>query len=707
MKTVAGVYRLSLGAAEKTTPVKLFGPEGAQAPLAEGGPPPFGAGSITSRVTKRGFVIELPMKNDEDFYGFGLQFHSFNHAGRRRFMKVNSDPAADTGESHAPVPFYVSTAGYGLLVDTFRYVTFYLGTSGAKGSSKDCVEPEKEHREFSEQSLYALKRAKNERRILIEIPHCHGADIYFFEGPSMLDAVCRYNLFSGGGCLPPLWALGNWYRVYGGANQEQVVKLAKQFRKDDMPVDVIGLEPGWHTHSYSCTYLWNKALFSEPEELLRELKSRGYHLNLWEHVFVHPSSALYEKLESCSGDYEVWGGLVPDLADTKVRDLFGGYHRENFVDKGVSGFKLDECDNSDFNPSNWSFPELSAFPSGLDGEQMHSALGPLYQRTIEKTFRDRGIRTFGGVRSSWAVAAGSPFVLYSDLYDHRQFIRALVNSGFSGLLWTPEVRSCADSEDFIRRLQSVVFSPQSLLNCWRIPNPPWFQTDIEKNLAGEQMPESDCITAIAKKYLELRMALIPYLYSSFWRYRLEGLPPVRSLALDYQYDDRARSVDDHYMFGDSLMVAPVFRGEKSRNVFLPLGEWYDFWTHERFAGGQVLAYETPLERIPVFVKSGSILPLAEPVQFVDENGIFNLIVFCFGGGEKHFTLYEDDGISLAHEKGRYNTFLLVQDKAGKVNAARTGTEPPRYDIKEWKLIDGESNAPKPTFGGVVNWKAET
>jgi alpha-D-xyloside xylohydrolase len=628
------------------------------------------------------------MNNDEDFYGFGLQFFSFNHAGRRRFMKVNSDPAADTGESHAPVPFYVSTAGYGLLVDSFRYVGFCLGTNGARGSSRNFAEPVKKHKEFSEQSLYALKRAKNERRVLIEIPNSKGADIYFFEGPLMLDAVRRYNLFSGGGCIPPLWALGNWYRVYGGSDQSRVQKLADEFRRDKIPVDVIGLEPGWHTHSYPCTYAWNRALFPEPDALTEALKKQGYHLNLWEHIFVHPASELYEKLKDASGDYEVWGGLVPDLADQKARNIFSGYHRERFVDKGISGFKLDECDNSDFNSSAWSFPDLSSFPSGLDGEQMHSALGLLYQKTIEQAFRDRGLRTFGGVRSSGALAANSPFALYSDLYDHRQFVRALAGSGFSGLLWSPEVRSCEDSEDFIRRLQTAVFSPQSLLNCWRIPNPPWFQTNIEKNLAGEQMPESGRIIAIVRKYLELRMSLIPYLYSAFWRYRLEGLPPVRALALDYQNEKSARSIDDQFLLGDGLLVAPLFGGAKSRSVFLPPGEWYDFWTYGRFDGGQTMDYAAPLDVIPVFVKSGLILPLADPVQWVGERTVFCLTARCFGRGKKEFTLYEDDGLSLACENGKYNTVILTQNLKGGVDAVRRGTEAPRYEVKKWEFFGG-------------------
>jgi alpha-glucosidase (family GH31 glycosyl hydrolase) len=141
------------------------------------------------------------------------------------------------------------------------------------------------------------------------------------------------------------------------------------------------------------------------------------------------------------------------------------------------------------------------------------------------------------------------------------------------------------------------------------------------------------------------------------------------------------------MMGDSLLIAPVFRGEKARSIFLPSGGWYDFWTHERFDGGQILVYETPLDVMPVFVKSGSMIPLAGPVQCVEKNTMFDLTVFCFGIGEKNFTLYEDDGISLAYEKGKYNTLILTQDAEGGVDVIRNGTEPPRYDVKEWKYVD--------------------
>jgi alpha-D-xyloside xylohydrolase len=200
------------------------------------------------------------------------------------------------------------------------------------------------------------------------------------------------------------------------------------------------------------------------------------------------------------------------------------------------------------------------------------------------------------------------------------------------------------------------------------------------------MAESEKITAIAASLLKLRMKLLPYLYTAFWRYHTEGLPPVRALVLDYPDDGRTHSIDDQYMLGDSLLVAPVFWGQNSRTVFLPEGGWYDFWTHEKIEGGRTINYDAPLEVIPVFVKSGSILPLAEPLQSVEANAVFDLTIFCFGSGEKSFTLYEDDGTSLAYEKGKYNTVILSQNASGKGVVSRTGTEKLRYDIREWNYI---------------------
>ena len=116
-----------------------------------------------------------------------------------------------------------------------------------------------------------------------------------------------------------------WYRIYGGGDEKALKELAEQFRKEEIPMDVLGLEPGWHSHSYSCTYKWSN-LFPHPQEMIDDMTAQGYKLNLWEHVYVYPKAPFYEKLVPYSGDYEVWNGLVPDFATKEACQLFEDYH---------------------------------------------------------------------------------------------------------------------------------------------------------------------------------------------------------------------------------------------------------------------------------------------------------------------------------------------------------------------------------------------
>lgn len=629
------------------------------------------------KKTKRGITVTLPMETREDIYGFGLQLQGFNQAGRRRYIKVNSDPVANTGESHAPVPFYISSAGYGLFVNTFRYMTFLCGTNSEKGQSAGMTSENEPHEEFSEAAIYALKRAKEERKVIIDIPAAEGVELYLFEG-NIPEVVQRYNLFSGGGCVPPMWGLGMWYRIYGGSDEKTLEKLAEQFRDEKIPMDVLGLEPGWHSHSYSCTYKWSY-LFPHPDEMIEKMSEQGYRLNLWEHLYVYPKAPFYKELMPYSGDYEVWNGLIPDFATKEASKLFENYHRDTFVKKGIAGFKLDECDNSDYNPSNWAFPDSTEFPSGMDGEQMHLAIGTLYQNLIYRIYRQENRRTYSQVRSSGALAAPLPFVLYSDLYDHKQFIRGVVNSGFSGLLWCPEVRDCANGDDLLRRLQTVVFSAHALINSWRIPSPPWKQTDIEKNLAGETMDTATYYTEECRKLFALRMSLLPYLYSAFVEYSHTGKPPIRALVLDYPEDMEARMVDDEYLFGDSMLVCPLtYEDGTSRKVYLPQGRWYNFFTGEEAEGGQMFEIHAAYDEIPVFIKDGAMIPVANPVLHIDKDTVFEMTVKIFGEADGRFVLYEDDFDTFAYEEKQKQIViekhpgseLTIQAESGKMSRYR-------------------------------------
>ena len=691
MKKIAnGIWKLEFGVPEKNTPLKLLDIEAKLQLLdkLDNGNLPFTSTNFGFKATDRGCIVEIPMKPEENIYGFGLQLYSVNQAGRKRLLRVNSDPIADTGEGHAPVPFYVSTAGYGVYIDTARSLSVYCGTNPQKGASLINAKIRKEHEEFSESALYALKNAQEDRTIIIDIPAADGVDIYLFAGPEIKTVVQRYNLFAGGGCLPPVWGLGMWYRIYGGAMEQDVYRLADEFRNSNMPIDVFGLEPGWQSHSYSCSFKWDTIRFPDSDKMLDYLNEKHYKVNLWEHLFVHPTADFYEELMNYAGDYEVWGGLVPDLNLPEVRQIFKEHHGKHLIDKGVAGFKLDECDNSDYNPSNWSFPDTTEFPSGLDGEQMHSLIGQFYQQTILEAFKERNQRTLSQVRSSGALASSLPFVLYSDLYSHKEFIRGVVSSGFSGILWSPEVRQASSAKDLIRRIQSVVFSPHALLNCWRIPNPPWKQVNREKNLAGDFMDNWQEVEAICRDLFQVRMSLLPYLYAAFARYHFEGVPPFRALVMDYPEDPATHQLDNQYLMGDSILVAPmVLEDGDSREVYLPEGVWYDFWTNEAYEGANKYEIKVPLERIPVFVKAGSLIPYAKPIQFVERQTCFELTIKAYGKNCESFVLYEDDGFTFDYTKGKYNLITLKWCDTGNHQVEKSGNyQGTLYRIKAWEGI---------------------
>ena len=138
-------------------------------------------------------------------------------------------------------------------------------------------------------------------------------------------------------------------------DQQAVLALAREFREHQIPCDVLGLEPGWQSHAYSCSFSWDDTRFPKPAEFLRAAAAENFRINLWEHAFTHPTSPMFDALIPHAGDFAVWGGLVPDFASASAREIFGGYHGRQLIDAGVSGFKLDECDNSDYTEG-WSFP---------------------------------------------------------------------------------------------------------------------------------------------------------------------------------------------------------------------------------------------------------------------------------------------------------------------------------------------------------------
>ncbi len=536
----------------------------------------YPASNFSFRETEGGCILEFPIEDDCRFWGFGLQLKCYEFRGRKMRMDVNADPVSANGESHAPVPFFVTNKGYGMYIDTARYAQFYCG----KQKNAKNVAVAKGQAESSTDALYAT-RDDSGAVMTIFIPVAKGIDVYVFEGKTITEITSQYNMLAGGGCDVPEWGLGLLYRGNGKWGAEKMIETVDRIRDEGIKLSILGLEPGWHTHAYSCTYVWSD-LFPDPKGFIAEMQKRGIHLNLWEHAFTHPDSPLHEPLAPHSGDYLVWGGLVPDFATDEARNLFADYHKQLLTDNGIDGFKLDECDSSD-NTGGWSFPLCSTFPSGMNGEQYHALFGTLYAKTVLQALD--GKPTLSEIRQMGALCASYPFVLYSDLYDHRDFIRGVASSGFSGILWTPEVRDAHSKKECIRRLQSVIFSVQCLVNAWYCDDIPWVVNDCEEE---------------AKELFALRETLIPMLKKAFEKYHTEGVPPVRALVSDFTDDPETYGIDNAWLFCEDLLVAPLttYDTNDERDIYLPVGaDWVDYFTGAPVASGW---HRVKTEGIPVY-----------------------------------------------------------------------------------------------------------
>lgn len=618
---------------------------------------PEGPAQIEGTIRREGILLTFPFIEGERYYGLGLQLQSFLQNGKRKRLTTNADAVADTGDSHAPVPFFISSSGYGILIDTAGCVEIDFGCSEVLHLAER--ESGQDEAGVTTEELYVEKQRSYHVTIYGKAVGHLG--IYCFAGASIKQVVECYNLFCGGGCLPPLWGLGNLYRCYTRADQKQVETMLGQFVEEKMPFSMLGLEPGWHSHSYSCSFLWDEERFPVPGELVEKALRSGMQINVWEQPYVDPKAAFYEEILPYSGSHAVWGGAAPDFAHPGAGRIYGKHQKKLFM-QGVGAVKLDECDGSDYT-GGWFFPDYATFPSGLTGEEEKNLYGAMVMRAIRTSFDELGRRTWSQVRANYSYGAPMPFVLYSDLYDHRQFVRGMCNAGLSGLLWSPEVRQCGSEEEFIRRMQTVIFSPLSIVNAWMIPNPPWKQYEIEKNKAGEFL-EEDHLQHKVRELLELRNRLVPYLYTSFYWYWAKGTPPFRPLVMDYPEDAKVWERDDCYMMGESLLIAPVIveengRTTRGRDVYLPRGTWYDFWTGESYDGGRSYWLET--EQIPVFVRENTLLPLAEETQAPTADRVFHLQIRVYGENPEPFYLLEDDGEGLGYTNGEQKLIVIQKE----------------------------------------------
>jgi alpha-glucosidase (family GH31 glycosyl hydrolase) len=664
-----GIWKGIIGKPEEYDLLKVAGVQPYHAGLAQMPKAafPLPQQEITGSVQGGKTYLRFPLEKKEQLFGFGLNFQTVFQRGKVLTLHVDNYAGKDNGRTHAPTPFYVSSNGYGVFINSARYINVYAGTAVRRDSK---VAPEVKDRNLDK--TWSSHPYSDGVEMLVP---ASGVEIYVFAGPTTLDAVRRYNLLNGGGCLPPRWGLGFTQRMQRLTDAEGVAAEAKAFEEKGYPLDFIGLEPGWQSKSYPCTFEWDASRFPDPNGFVQDMLKKNIRLNLWTNPYVSPAAPVYKSILPYSGSHTVWNGIVPDISMPEARKIFFGELEKGKIDIGISGYKMDEVDGGD----NYLWPDVATFPSGHDAEQMRQTYGLMMQRYTSQIYHERNQRTFGLVRASNGGGSSFPYVIYNDYYDHRDFITALVNSGFAGVLWTPEVRSSKTGEEWLRRFQSNVFSPMAMINAWASGTKPWSFPEV-----AEQV----------KTMANLRMQMMPYWYSEFAKYHFEGIPPFRAMYLEdgfvggeakndnkkvnleeNPYEEAiTKEVKDQYMAGEYLLVAPIFAGQTSRKVILPKGKWYDFYTGKYAGDGEVINVTPGLDKIPVYVKDGGIIPMMPVMLHAPKPGQkVDLEVRYYGSKPGTYSLYDDDGETYDYEKGNYTFRKIV---VSKVNGKLKGTITP-------------------------------
>jgi alpha-glucosidase len=499
-------------------------------------------------------------------------------------------------------------------------------------------------------------------------------DYYVIYGPTPEQVSESLGTLLGTMPLPPRWALGYHQSRWGHATEPMMRELAAEFRTRDIPCDVIHLDID-HMDGYR-VFTWDPQAFPNPRALLGDLHRDGFHIVtiVDPGVKIDPDYQVYRTGLECNvfihgADGEVFHGYVwPDAAvfadytRPEVREWWGDMQKA-LVDVGVNGTWNDMNEPAVFErPFSQGIGQVGTID--LDAIQ-----GPESERTTHAEVHN----LFG-----YGMARASYEGLRRYLGDERPFV--LTRSGFAGVQrWS----ACwmGDNHSWWEHLEMAM--PQ-LMNMG-LSGVPFVGTDIggfNGNASGElfarwmqfgalapfcrghsaigtERHESWAfgprVEAICREFLRLRYRLLPYLYTLFWEASQRGIPVLRPLLYHFPDDPTTYQLHDQVLLGPSLMAAPIYHpGREHRYVYLPEGAWYDWWTDELLTGPAHLLAHAPLERMPLYVRAGAIIPTGPDLHYADEHPLDPLTLDLYPG-DGALTLYEDDGHSFAYEHGQFCT----------------------------------------------------
>ena len=536
---------------------------------------PFPLGLVRNMKTWQcHFAFSLSLSAGEKIFGGGESFTRLDKRGQKMVLYTKDPHGTEFEGIYKPIPFFMSSRGYGLQFSTTAPLTADIG--------KEC----------------------NLANVAYLYEGC--ADISFYVGTPK--EILRAYTAEVGRCeCPPLWSFGLWMSRITYQSRQEVLKTAERLRNFRIPCDVIHIDTGWFREDWRCDYQFSEERFPQPEGMIQELRKAGFRVSLWQNTYFTPENPLYQEL--VDKGYAVTDGNGRLAVRDAVLDLSNpeavGWYQEKLralLRMGVSAIKADFGEAA---------PLLGQYASGKNGYYEHNLYPYRYNKAVYDVTKAETGEGVIWARSAWSGSQKFPVHWGGDADNSDNAMLATLRGGLSlGLcgfsFWSHDIGG------FVKQ------SPEELYRRWL----PFGMLTSHSRCHGAPPTEpweySEEFLDLFRRCAELKYRLMPYILQQAEECCANGFPMLRTLFFEFPNDPGAWLIEDEYMFGSDLLVAPLFEsGQDKRQVYLPKGEWVDYFSGVSYAQGW---HEMTAGDIPIILlaRKGAIIPHIEAAPCTDE-----------------------------------------------------------------------------------------
>lgn len=596
--------------------------------------------------------------SEEAFYGLGQ-----HQAGVWNYRGESIDLSQEN--TNIAVPFWLSTNGYGV---------FWNNTSASRFNNRFV------------QALYVSSEVADT------------IDYYFFYGPEFDKIIADYRELTGAAPMYGKWAYGFWQCKNKYKTQAELLAVAHKYRELHIPVDNIVQDWFWWTKTGE--FVFNKD-YPDAKGMVDDLHRNHFHLMISIWPFFYPGTQTYSEMDKLGYfidrtkvvSFHPQGNAVYDAFNPAARKYYWGLVDHALFQIGADAWWMDTTEpETEGVQENVLRSNQVAIGSGARFANLYPlmATSAVYQGQRAESDQKRvyilSRSAFAGSQAN-AVTAWSGDVL-SDFETYKRQIPAALNFELSGIpYWTSDIggfilghpNDPAYRELFVRWFQFGTFCPILRVHGTRAP---------DQNELWSYGPEAQRILV---NFDKLRYRLLPYIYSMAWMITNSSYTPMRPLVMDFPSDPRVQNIGDQFMFGPAILVNPVTeQGATTRHLYLPAGTtWHDFWSDSAQPGGKAIDAPAPLDRIPLYVRAGSIIPMGPDLEYSSEKAADPIEIRVYPGADGDFTLYEDENDTYHYEQGVYATIPLHWDDSSKTLTIgeRKGSFPGMLQTRTFQVRD--------------------